>query len=54
METMVAGLELARRVLFRAGPYLVLEVMLPGGTLIALLLYWYRRHPKTFFRTLSI
>jgi len=31
--------ELARRL----GPYLMLEILLPGGTLLALLLYLYRR-----------
>ena len=31
-------LELARRV----GPYLMLEILLPGGTLMALLLFLYR------------
>jgi hypothetical protein len=30
------------RLLRRAGPYVVLEVVLPGGTLFALLLYLYR------------
>jgi hypothetical protein len=30
------------RVLQKAGPYVVLEVVLPGGTLFALLLYLYR------------
>ena len=30
--------ELARRV----GPYLMLEILLPGGTLVALLLFLYR------------
>ena len=30
------------RLLQRAGPYVVLEVVLPGGTLFALLLYLYR------------
>ena len=27
------------------GPYLLLEVLLPGGTLLALLLFLYRRGP---------
>jgi hypothetical protein len=27
----------------KAGPYLLLELLLPGGTLVALLLYVYRR-----------
>jgi len=31
--------ELARRM----GPYLMLEILLPGGTLLALLLFLYRR-----------
>jgi len=30
------------RLLKRAGPYVVLEIVLPGGTLFALLLYLYR------------
>jgi hypothetical protein len=30
------------RLLRKAGPYVVLEVVLPGGTLFALLLYLYR------------
>lgn len=30
------------RLLQKAGPYVVLEVVLPGGTLFALLLYLYR------------
>ena len=54
METMMIGLELARRGLYRAGPYLLLEIVLPGGTLVALLLYWYRRCPKKIFGALSI
>jgi hypothetical protein len=28
----------------RVGPYLLLEVVMPGGTLMALALYLYRRH----------
>lgn len=30
------------RLLHKAGPYVVLEMVLPGGTLFALLLYLYR------------
>jgi len=30
------------RVLQKAGPYVVLEVVMPGGTVLALLLYLYR------------
>jgi hypothetical protein len=41
-------MELAKRM----GPYLLLEILLPGGTLLAVLLYLYRR--RTFSGTLSI
>jgi hypothetical protein len=43
MEIIMLGLEIARRLAARAGPYLVVEILLPGGTLLALLLYLYRR-----------
>jgi hypothetical protein len=33
----------AMSVLGRFGPYLMLEILLPGGTLFALLLFLYRR-----------
>ena len=29
----------------QASPYLMLELLLPGGTLLAILLYLYRRWP---------
>ena len=32
------------RLVQRVGPYLLLEVVMPGGTLMALALYLYRRH----------
>ncbi len=43
MEMVMLGLEIARRLVARMGPYLAVELLLPGGTLFALLLYWYRR-----------
>ena len=43
MEIIVLGLEIARRLASKAGPYLVIEILLPGGTLLALLLYLYHR-----------
>lgn len=43
MEIVIVGLELLRRLLSRVGPYLAVEIMLPGGTLLALVLYLYRR-----------
>lgn len=43
MEIVIVGLELSRRLLSRVGPYLAVEIILPGGTLLALVLYLYRR-----------
>jgi hypothetical protein len=36
-------LKALRRLLPRIGPYVLVELVLPGGTLLALLLYLYRR-----------
>lgn len=36
-------LRLVATLIQRAGPYLLLELLLPGGTLFALLLFLYRR-----------
>lgn len=43
MRTLANGLEVARAWVQKLGPYLVLEIVLPGGTLLALLLFLYRR-----------
>jgi hypothetical protein len=43
MEIIVLGFEITRKLAFKAGPYLVVELLLPGGTLLALALYLYRR-----------
>lgn len=43
MEALLIVLEFVRRALQRLGPYLLIEMVLPGGTLIALLLYLYQR-----------
>lgn len=45
MEWIMLGLEVTRRLALKMGPYLAVEILLPGGTLFALLLYWYRRKP---------
>ena len=51
MQPKMAILEMGR-VLQKAGPYVVLEVVLPGGTLFALLLYLHRTgHLKRFVRS---
>jgi hypothetical protein len=54
VEILVLGLEMLRRVLPRLGPYLLIEIVLPGGTLVALLLYLYRRGNPDIGRDLSL
>ncbi|HTQ00396.1 MAG TPA: hypothetical protein VMN56_13795 [Casimicrobiaceae bacterium] len=39
---LVTGVMEFGRLLQRAGPYVILEIVLPGGTLFALILYLYR------------
>ncbi len=43
MQTVVSRLAMLRRLVQEFGPYLMLEILLPGGTLLALLLFLYRR-----------
>jgi hypothetical protein len=43
MQTVVSRLGTLRRFGQKFGPYLVVELLLPGGTLLALLLFLYRR-----------
>ncbi len=43
MQIVMSWLGILRRVGQKAGPYLMLEMLLPGGTLLALLLFLYRR-----------
>lgn len=42
MKRVTAGLMALVRFGQRAGPYLLLEILMPGGTLLALLLFLYR------------
>jgi hypothetical protein len=43
MDMVLVVLETLRRWWAAAGPYVAVEIVLPGGTLIALLMYLYRR-----------
>jgi hypothetical protein len=43
MQTVITWLGILSRLGQKAGPYLVLEMLLPGGTLFALVLFLYRR-----------
>ena len=42
MQTVLSFLGILRRFGQNAGPYLMLEILLPGGTLLALVLFLYR------------
>ncbi len=42
MQLIANSWGLVRRIGRMAGPYLMMEVLLPGGTLFALVLYLYR------------
>jgi hypothetical protein len=43
MQMVLIALEILRRAGRKLGPYLLLEILMPGGTLLALLLFLYRR-----------
>jgi hypothetical protein len=43
MDMVMSSLVMLRRFGQKVGPYLMLEILLPGGTLFALLLFLYRR-----------
>jgi hypothetical protein len=43
MEEIMSRIVMLGRALQKAGPYVALELVLPGGTLFALLLFLYRR-----------
>jgi hypothetical protein len=43
MDRLFESLGYLRRLAQGIGPYLILEIVMPGGTLLALLLFLYRR-----------
>jgi hypothetical protein len=43
MEFIIAIFEIVRRLARDMGPYLLVEIVLPGGSLLALALFLYRR-----------
>ncbi len=43
MQTVASWLGLLRRVGQKTGPYLMVEMLLPGGSILALLLFLYQR-----------
>ena len=44
MQIVLMGLEILHRAGRKLGPYLLLEILMPGGTFLALLLFLYRRN----------
>ena len=47
MRIITSWLGILRTIGQKAGPYLMLEILMPGGTLLALLLFlWQRRKPE--------
>jgi len=52
MEFIIAIFEIVRRLARDMGPYLLVEILLPGGSLLALALFLYRRRaPVSISRT---
>ena len=43
MEMLIAVFDMLRRLVKAVGPYVMIEILLPGGSLIALGLFLYRR-----------
>ena len=44
MQTVISSWALVSRSAKGLGPYLMLEILMPGGTLLALLLFLYKRY----------
>ena len=53
MEIVIAVIEIMRRLARCMGPYLLVEILLPGGSLLALALFLYRRR-ESFLNAVSI
>jgi hypothetical protein len=48
MQAVMRSLGVLRRLVEALGPYLVLELLLPGGTLFAVVLFMYQRRKLKF------
>jgi len=53
MEIVIAVIDIVRRLARGMGPYLLVEILLPGGSLLALALFLYRRR-ESFLNAVSI
>src|SRR6476646_1226855 len=54
MEIVEWSAALLRRAVERLGPYLLIEILLPGGSLLALLLFLYRRYRLRVVRRFGV
>lgn len=54
MEKFKAARQFLRTLAKQAGPYVLLELLLPGGTLFALLLYVYRSGALTALQPMPV
>ena len=54
MQIVNMGWSLLRHAVKKAGPYMLLELLLPGGTVFALLLYIYRSGALTALQPMPV
>ena len=54
MRTLINGWRFFRRLMKQAGPYLLLELLLPGGTLLTVFLLMYRSGALAAFQPMSV
>jgi hypothetical protein len=54
MEIVIALIEIARRLARGMGPYLLVEILLPGGSLLAIALFLYRRRESLSALSISL
>lgn len=54
MQTLLTGWRLLRPMMKRAGPYMLIELLLPGGTLLALILFIARSGALTALQPMAV
>lgn len=54
MQTLIHGWQVLRRLMKQAGPYLLLELLLPGGTLLTICLMMYRSGALTALQPVPV
>jgi len=50
MQKLIRGISMLRRIGHDLGPYLLLELLMPGGSVLTLLLFLHRRGKLRIFR----